>query len=68
MLTKYTVYMSLWIYSYRIVVIGYSSLYWEHKVSIYAVQLSVGKLITMRLSDRDENVGKPMFSSDENIS
>ena len=57
----YSVCMSLWMYSYRIVVIGCDSLSWEHKISVYAVQLSVGKLITRRLHDCDENVAMIKF-------
>ena len=54
-------FMSLWMHPYRIVVIGCDSLSWEHKVSVYAVQLSFGKLITRRLQDRDGNVATTMF-------
>ena len=65
---RYTVCKSVWMYSYRILVIRCSLLSWEHKVSVSAVQLSDGNLTTRILPGRDETLVRQCFLSDGNIS
>ena len=57
----------MYVFYYWILVIGCDSLSWEHNASVYAVQMSVSKMITRRSPGGAENVGTTFFLYDRNI-